>query len=94
MFVAPAYQKRGIGNQLLLAIVEFLQQNAYKSLLLWSIQGTTANYYYEKLGGQAIAAKHSDGPYPFTLTCYQWPQLARLQANLSQRQDRTYDNNN
>ena len=87
LFVLPVYQKQGVGNQLFLAIVEFLQQNAYKSLLLWSIQGTAANYYYEKLGGQAVAAKQSDGPYPFSLTCYQWPQLPRLQANLLQRQE-------
>ncbi|MEM7111674.1 MAG: GNAT family N-acetyltransferase [Chloroflexota bacterium] len=87
MFVLPTYQKRGIGNQLFLAIVEFLQQNAYKSLLLWSIQGTAANYYYEKLGGQAVATRQSEGPYPFSLTCYQWPQLAELQATLWQRQE-------
>lgn len=74
-----AQQHHGIGASLLKGAVLELQRRGAKSMVLWTLQGSPARRWYERLGGQVIGEK----TYPvdgrdMTEIIYAWPDLRTL----------------
>lgn len=64
MAVLPAYQRRGIGKQLVFSIFE-KDQNAKKILLITEKGNTWSQSFYEKIGFKPSSFHHPDYPENF-----------------------------
>lgn len=79
IFVLQAHQRQGWGSALWLSVVEFLQGNGNRSLLLWVMKDTEAVGYYEHLNGRKVAEREERvAGIPVVLFCYGWKRLDRL----------------
>ena len=84
IFVLEAYQRQGWGSALWLSVVDFLQVNGNRSLLLWVLKDTGAVSYYERLNGKKVAEREGRvAGISVVLLCYGWERLDRLSALLA-----------
>lgn len=54
IYLLQEYQRRGIGRELIQAIVNSLQDQGYRSLMLWVLESNPAINFYKKLGGMEV----------------------------------------
>lgn len=77
IYVHPDLQGQGIGRQLLLSLFFRLAQNGFDACLLWVLEGNPSRYFYERLGGRAVARKTLRyGGRDIGATAYAWADLA------------------
>jgi GNAT superfamily N-acetyltransferase len=55
IYLLAAYQRRGLGHQLLQAVVNGLLTHGLASLLVWVLAANPSRAFYEALGGQYVA---------------------------------------
>ncbi|MBV7504552.1 GNAT family N-acetyltransferase [Bacillus sp. sid0103] len=54
IYILQDFQKQGLGEQLIKAVVaDLLNQNIH-SMLVWVFQDNTSRYFYEKMGGKVV----------------------------------------
>ena len=59
LYLLHAYQRRGLGRQLVATIAhEFAPQHS--GLMLWMLQGNPAQHFYESLGGTVVAEQTTE----------------------------------
>jgi hypothetical protein len=82
--VRPAYQRLGLGQQLLAAVARQLAQSGSTSLLLWALEGNPVQALYERLGGQVLGERDwvEESPCQFSVkeVAYGWPDIGALSA--------------
>ena len=80
LYLLPAYQRRGLGRQLMAATVEAFQQQGHRSFMLWALaENLAARRFYEALGGQLLRGRDTvlQG-IPVPEVAYGWPDLGRF----------------
>ena len=77
LYLLPAYQRRGLGRQLMVAMVETFRQQGHRSFMLWALaENVVARRFYEALDGQLLHER--DTPLQGILVsevAYGWPDL-------------------
>jgi ribosomal protein S18 acetylase RimI-like enzyme len=80
LYLLPAYQRRGLGRQLVSAIASTFQRQGHHSVMLWALaENSAARRFYEALGGQLLCERDTllrDIPVPEV--AYGWPDLGQL----------------
>jgi ribosomal protein S18 acetylase RimI-like enzyme len=78
LYVLPEFQERGVGRQLLSAAFAAMVDKGYGCSFLWVLRDNPSRYFYERVGGQAVAERR-ERLWGCTLDeiCYGWPDLAR-----------------
>jgi ribosomal protein S18 acetylase RimI-like enzyme len=76
LYVAPDWQNRGIGRQLLLAMFARLVRQGHRAAIIWVLRENPARFFYQRLGGKEVRRKL----LPFNGTQvpavgYGWPDL-------------------
>ncbi|HTS31040.1 MAG TPA: GNAT family N-acetyltransferase [Bryobacteraceae bacterium] len=81
IYLLEKFQRAGIGSRLMREIARRLEQDGFRSMALWVIEGNAAVRFYETLGGVRVAAKErAIGGAVFTLAAYGWPNLKSIAA--------------
>jgi ribosomal protein S18 acetylase RimI-like enzyme len=57
LYVAPDWQNRGIGRQLLLAMFAYLAAQGHKSAIIWVLRENPARFFYQRVGGKETRRK-------------------------------------
>jgi ribosomal protein S18 acetylase RimI-like enzyme len=81
LYVAPDFQGRGLGRELLLALFGRLVRRKLASAVIWVLRDNPSRFFYERLGGRLV------GHRPLKLagttvaaSAYGWPDLAAVIA--------------
>ena len=78
LYVLPDFQERGIGRQLLAAAFAALVERRYGCGFLWALRDNHSRYFYERVGGQAIAERRERFWGCVTeQVCYGWSDLTQ-----------------
>jgi ribosomal protein S18 acetylase RimI-like enzyme len=80
LYVRQAYQRNGLGQELIQAAVRHLRQAGINRLVIRSlVKNEPANQFYESLGGQIVGERESeDYGFPIVEQIYGWEDSARL----------------
>jgi GNAT superfamily N-acetyltransferase len=80
LYVLPAYQGQGVGQQLFAACVQHLTSTLHvNSMLIWTYAESPYHRFYEKLGGKVVREASSDlGGRMIPELCFAWDDLAWL----------------
>lgn len=83
LYVRPEFQERGIGRRLLAAAFNAMVEKGYGCSFLWVLRDNPARYFYERVGGQAVAERR-ERLWGCTLdeVCYGWPDLTQAADRL------------
>ena len=78
LYVQPEFQERGIGRRLLAAAFAAMVDKGYDRSFLWVLRDNPSRYFYERVGGKAIAERR-ERLWGCTLdeVCYGWSELTR-----------------
>lgn len=57
IYILDAYQRKGIGKQLIKPIAELLEKKTYENIIIWALKENPHRFFYESLGGQIVAKK-------------------------------------
>ena len=57
LYILSEYQNKGIGKKLLKEAVIKLQENGFNSMIICSLKGNKARYFYELMGGIVVDSK-------------------------------------
>jgi GNAT superfamily N-acetyltransferase len=83
IYVLPSRQRRGVGERLLRAVVEWLKDRGHRSMFLWVLHDNPFRHFYEKLGGELLnEQKQDDFGTLVTSVAYGWRDLDALSARL------------
>ena len=76
LYVHPDVQDRGHGRALLTALFEELAAKGFTSAGLWMLAGNQTRFFYERMGGQAVAEREERfaGVW-LPEVAYAWPDL-------------------
>jgi GNAT superfamily N-acetyltransferase len=79
LYVWPEFQDRGIGRRLLAAAFAAMIDKDYDCSFLWALRDNPSRYFYERVGGKAIAERreHLWG-CALDEVCYGWPDLTQV----------------
>jgi GNAT superfamily N-acetyltransferase len=76
IYLAPAFQRQGIGRRLFDAVVNRLLTQNYDSLLVWVLAENPARRFYEALGGKVVTEKQIEiGGASLVEVAYGWKVL-------------------
>ncbi len=79
IYLLHAYQRRGVGRQLVAKVALKLQEQGHNSMLVWVIATNPYRSFYEALGGQPAGQKEVNlGGANLIEVAYGWPDLSRL----------------
>jgi L-amino acid N-acyltransferase YncA len=79
MYLRERYQRRGIGRQLTMAVVNRLLHEGFSSMLAWVLAANPSRAFYEALGGQQVREKSvTIGGMQCVEVAYGWPDLRGL----------------
>jgi len=79
IYVLEAYQGRGLGRDLTLAVVARLVADGRRSMLVWVLADNPACRFYEALGGRRVEVKRiSIGGAELDEVAYGWTDLTPL----------------
>lgn len=82
IYILAAYQRKGIGRRLSLAVVERLSQSGFHSMLAWVLADNPACRFYEALGGQKVYEQQiSTGGAMLNEFAYGWTDTRVLIAS-------------
>ena len=57
IYILDAYQRKGIGKQLIKPIVELLLAKNYENMIIWALEKNSNRSFYQSLGGHVVASK-------------------------------------
>ena len=57
IYILDGYQRNGIGKQLIKQIAKLLEEKKYQNIIIWALEENSNRFFYESLGGQAVASK-------------------------------------
>lgn len=84
IYILEDYQRRGIGRQLVRAVVGRLVERGLYSMLIWVLAENPARGFYEALGGQPVRQKHLErGGKELLEIAYGWEDIRPLLAPAS-----------
>jgi GNAT superfamily N-acetyltransferase len=88
IYLLAAYQRRGLGHQLMRAVVNGLLNQGLSSLLVWVLAANPARAFYEALGGQYVTEREiTIGTARLTEVAYGWRDMRELASrSLPERQ--------
>ncbi|MGQ0634232.1 MAG: GNAT family N-acetyltransferase [Planctomycetaceae bacterium] len=76
LYLLNPYQRRGVGRQLMRAVVQELANARYESLVVWVLTKNPACGFYVKLGGEVLARKWAVvGGATLEKTAFFWKSL-------------------
>ena len=78
LYVQPDFHERGIGRQLLAATFAAMIDKGYGCSFLWVLRDNPARYFYERVGGKAVAERR-ERLWSCTVDqiCYGWRDLTQ-----------------
>jgi ribosomal protein S18 acetylase RimI-like enzyme len=84
IYILEAFQRRGAGRALTLAVVERLFASGFRSLLIWALEvNDVGRRFYERLGGRVVRTDSvTRGPHTFPTVGYGWADIASLSDRL------------
>jgi ribosomal protein S18 acetylase RimI-like enzyme len=90
LYVAPDFQGRNIGRQLLVTLFARLIRCGFYSSLIWVLRDNPARFFYERLGGQAVAMRRIEMGRGIKVDAvgYAWRDLAEAVQNRGQAKSR------
>jgi ribosomal protein S18 acetylase RimI-like enzyme len=81
IYILKAYQGRGVGRQLVEAIVLRLQEQGLISMMVWVLKDNLFRAFYEALGGQEIGEQDIKiGEATLVEVAYGWKDIRSLTA--------------
>jgi GNAT superfamily N-acetyltransferase len=79
IYILEAYQRRGLGRQMLVSLVKDLVDIGLLSLLVWVLKANPSRRFYEALGGQYLGEKQlSLGGVQLVEIAYGWRDARHL----------------
>lgn len=79
LYVLQPHQRRGIGRELVAESARHFVRQGLFGFYLWVLKANRARFFYEALGGQAIAEKTEQlGGHPFNEIAYAWHDVEAL----------------
>lgn len=92
LYVHPDFQDRGYGRALMTGLIEELAAKGFTSAGLWMLAGNQTRFFYERMGGQAVAEREERfaGVW-LPEVAYAWPDLMSWLAQVKQGQNRRQD---
>lgn len=92
LYVHPDFQDRGYGRALMIGLIEELAAKGFTSAGLWMLAGNQTRFFYERMGGQAVAEREERfaGVW-LPEVAYAWPDLMSWLAQVKQGQNRRRD---
>jgi len=82
IYILDRYQQRGVGRQLVRAVVQKLDQMNIRSMLVWVLANNPACRFYETLGGQKVDEKEIErGGTKLLEIAYGWTDTSTLIQN-------------
>ena len=84
IYILDPYRRKGIGKQLVSAVVRKLQEQGHSSMLVWVLaQNPHRRFYEEKLGGEFLRSKPIEiGGAKYEEFAYGWKDLGALLLRL------------
>jgi ribosomal protein S18 acetylase RimI-like enzyme len=77
LYVAPDFQGKDVGRQLLVALFARLIRCGYYSSLIWVLRQNPSRFFYERLGGRHVSTRQIRmAGTPVDSIAYGWPDLA------------------
>jgi len=78
LYVAPDFQGRDLGRQLVVSLFARLIRCGHYSSLIWVLRQNPSRFFYERLGGRAVATRpvRMSMGAPVESVAYGWPDLA------------------
>ena len=58
IYILNAYQRQGIGKQLIKPLAEIFNKKKYENIIIWALKENANRLFYESLGGQIVATKN------------------------------------
>jgi ribosomal protein S18 acetylase RimI-like enzyme len=81
IYILKAYQGRGVGRQLVEAIVLRLQEQGLTSMMVWVLKDNLFRAFYEALGGQEVGEQDIKiGDSTLVEVAYGWKDIRSLTA--------------
>ena len=81
IYILKAYQGRGVGRQLVEAIVLRLQEQGLTSMMVWVLKDNLFRAFYEALGGQEVGEQDIKiGESNLVEVAYGWKDILSLTA--------------
>ena len=83
LYVAPAFQNRGIGRALMLGSFDWLIERRRGAAMLWVVAQNPSRFFYERLGGIRLGERteHMGGTAVHEIA-YGWPDLKAARERL------------
>lgn len=79
IYLLKEIQGMGWGRELFARLKEFLQKKGYRSLLVWVLEGNSAEHFYKHMGGQERRRKEIViGGKTHTEVALQWSSIDRM----------------
>lgn len=79
LYILQAYQRLGLGRQLVVQCARELADKGFRSLVIWALKENPACGFYERLGGQRGAEKIVEiGGAPLVDVAFIWRELTAL----------------
>ncbi|ESA33964.1 gcn5-related n-acetyltransferase [Leptolyngbya sp. Heron Island J] len=79
IYILEAYQRQGIGCELMQAVAYKLAQMNIHTMLVWVLEDNPACRFYEAIGGQRVYQKDIErGGAIFTEVAYGWTDTSRV----------------
>jgi GNAT superfamily N-acetyltransferase len=79
IYLLPAYQRQGLGRQLMRAVANGLLHHGLPSMLVWVLAANPSHAFYEALGGQYVAEQEiTIGAARLTEVAYGWRDIRGL----------------
>ena len=83
LYILQAYQRLGLGRQLVAQCARELAGRGFHSLVIWALKENPACGFYERLGGQRSAEKTVEiGGAPLVDVAFIWRELTVLSPEL------------
>ncbi len=60
LFIRPAWQNRGLGQQLMDAALNELRRQGYTRVIIWTFQQARSGQFYRKLGFEIVRQTHNE----------------------------------
>jgi L-amino acid N-acyltransferase YncA len=79
IYLLKPFQGRGLGRQLVQAVLKDLEKSNLRSFLIWVLEENPSKYFYEKLGGREVKQQGIEiGGVTLQEIAYGWEELKDL----------------
>ena len=81
IYVLKAFQGRGVGRDLVLAVVDWFIGHGIRSMLVWVLVDNPSRRFYERMGGRQLDTKRIDlGGAALDEVAYGWSDVTTIRA--------------